>query len=120
MDLLKTPDKDTWYYENISDEELTDQFASGDNISIVLRSSGSFYLPGAEVDIQYVIRDSYGNVLPDFVSEEMTYWKKIWTGGDSKNGELDVPKVPTAPGDYVLNLYFNGMAVAELNFTITE
>ena len=120
VDLLKTPDKDTWYYENISDEELTDQFASGDNISIVLRSSGSFYLPGAEVDIQYVIRDSYGNVLPDFVSEEMTYWKKIWTGGDSKNGELDVPKVPTTPGDYVLNLYFDGMAAAQLNFTITE
>ena len=120
VDLLKTPEKSNWYYENISDDELTNQFTSGDSISIVLRSSGSFYLPGAELDILYVIRDSYGNVLPDYVSEESTYWKELWTGGDSKNGELDLPKVPTAAGEYVLNLYFDGMAVAQLPFTISE
>ena len=120
IDLLKTPEEDDWYYENVSGDALTDTFASGDGISIVLRSSDSFYLPGSEVDILYVIRDAYGNVLPEQTAEDTMIWKNIWTGGDVKNGELDIPKVPTAPGKYVLDLYFDGMRVAELSFTITE
>ena len=87
---------------------------------MVLRSSSSFYLPGAALDILYVIRDAHGNVLSDYVSEDSTYWKEIWLGGDSKNGELDLPVTPETPGDYALNVYFNGLFVAELSFSITE
>lgn len=119
IDLLKTPEEENWYYENISDDQLTDQFQSGDNISIVLRSSDSFYLPGSRTAVLYVIRDSYGNVLSQHTQEEELIWKNIWTGGDSKNGELDVPSVPTNAGSYVLKLYFDGMLVTELPFTIS-
>lgn len=120
VDLLKTPEDENWHYENISDEVLTTQFTVGDPISVVLRSSDSFYLPGSEVNILYVIRDSYGNVLSHLISEEEVVWKKIWTGGDAKNGELDIPKVPASAGEYVLNLYFDGMTVAEIPFTIAN
>lgn len=120
VDLLKTPEEDTWYYESISDDALTNTFPVGDSISIVLRSESTFYLPNAQLDILYVIRDSYGNVLPDLVSEENTYWKELWTGGDVKNGELTLPKVPGNAGEYVLHLYFDGMTVAEIPFTITN
>ena len=119
-DLLKTPEEAKWYYENIQEEDLTDTFSSGDNISIVLRSSGSFYLPGSEVKVLYVIQDSYGNILSELVAEDRFYWKDLWNGGDVKNGELDLPAAPTAAGEYVLNLYFDGMSVAQLPFTITQ
>lgn len=119
VDLLKTPDDENWYYENISAEQLTDQFQSGDSVSIALRSSGSFYLPGSRTQVLYVIRDSYGNVLSQHTHMEELIWKDIWTGGDSKNGELNLPSTPTNPGSYVLNLYFSGMHVAELPFTIS-
>ena len=78
----------------------------------------SFYLPGTEVEILYVIRDAYGNVLPDYVAAEKVYWKNIWLGGNAKNGELNLPKVPSSPGSYVLHLFVDGMAMAELPFTI--
>ena len=119
IDLLKTPEEDNWHFENISSQLLTNQFQAGDNISIALRSSGSFYLPGAKTTVLYVMRDSYGNVLSQHTKAEEIVWKSIWTGGDSKNGELDVPSTPTNPGSYVLNLYFDGMHVADLPFTIS-
>lgn len=119
IDLLKTPEEENWYYENISAEQLTDQFQSGDRISIALRSSDTFYLPGSRTAVLFAIRDSYGNVLSQHTTLEEIVWKNIWTGGDSKNGELNVPNAPTNPGSYVLDLYFDGMHVAELPFTIS-
>lgn len=118
IDLLKTPEDGNWYFENISSDQLTDQFQAGDPISIALRSSDSFYLPGSKTTVLYVIRDSYGNVLAQHTKAEEIVWKSIWTGGDSKNGELDLPSTPANPGNYVLNLYFDGMHVADLPFTL--
>lgn len=120
VDLVKTPGEAEWYFESLGSDAIQTSFASGDRISIVLRSSDSFYMTGAEVDILYVIRDAYGNVLPDYVKEESISWKSIWNGGEVQNGELNVPAVPTAAGEYVLDLYFDGMSAAQLNFTITQ
>ena len=117
-DLLKTPEADRWRCENVGEDAFTDTFASGEGISVALRNSESFYLPGTEVEILYVIRDAYGNVLPDYVAAEKVYWKNIWLGGNAKNGELNLPKVPSSPGSYVLHLFVDGMAMAELPFTI--
>jgi hypothetical protein len=69
--------------------------------------------------VLYVIRDSYGNVLGQHTQSEELVWKSIWSGGDSKNGELNLPSTPANPGNYVLNLYFDGMHVADLPFTIS-
>jgi hypothetical protein len=44
----------------------------------------------------------------------------MWQDGDPNIGELKVPALPSAPGDYVLQLYFNGKTVAELNFQVTQ
>lgn len=118
--LLKTPEKKDWLYENISDSDFTDQFAPGDSISVVLRSSATFYLPGAQTRILYVVRDAHGNAIPDLISEKTIVWKKIWSGGDAKAGELNVPKVPVSTGEYVLDIYFDGMSVAHLPFSVAE
>ena len=59
-------------------------------------------------------------MLPDLISQERTYWKEFWSGGDSHYGELTLPKVPEIPGSYVLHLYFDGAKVGEFSFSITE
>lgn len=120
INLLKTPDKKDWRYDNISSDSFTDQFALGDSISIILHGSSNFYLPGMELDILYVIRDAYGNVLTDFASEEEGYWKELWYAGDYHYGELTLPTVPDKAGSYTLSIYFNGASVAEAGFTIAE
>lgn len=120
VDLLKTPSEEKWYCENVSDDQITDQFRLGDSISLMLRSSDSFYLPGSDTKVLFVIRDAYGNVLAPYSQEQTMVWKNIWTGGDSKNGELNVPAVPEYAGSYELSLYFDGQLVTTLPFTITE
>ena len=116
--LLKTPEQTRWRAENIAADAFTDTFTLGDSISLALFNSKTFFLPGTEVEVLYVIRDAYGNVLPDYVVSEKVFWKNIWQGGDTKNGELTVPKVPASAGNYSLSLFVEGMKLAELPFTI--
>ena len=116
--LLKTPELENWRYENISDRDFTSEFTSGDRISVVLRAESPFYLPGSETRILYVYRDTHGNVISDLVYQETVYWKNIWSGGDAKTGELDIPTAPVNPGEYVLSIYIDGMTMAELPLTI--
>ena len=75
-------------------------------------------MPGTEVEILYVIRDAYGNVLPDYVAAQKVVWKNIWAGGDARCGELTIPKVPQGAGSYELRIFIEGMALAKLPFTI--
>ncbi len=118
VDLVKTPLDPDWRFDDLDSEMIQTEFAVGDSISIALRSSEHFYQTGAEVDILYVIRDAYGNILPDLVQEEIPYWKDIWAGGDLRNGELLIPAIPKSAGNYELSLYFDGMLVAALPFVI--
>lgn len=116
-DLLVTPEG-KWYADKIEQDAFTDSFTSGEGISVALRNSETFYLPGAEVEVVFAIRDAYGNVLPEFASAQKMYWKNIWLGSSSQCGELEVPSVPTASGSYVLHIYVDGMTLAEIPFTI--
>lgn len=118
--LVKTPDKEGWLFDSMSESDFTDQFQVGDGISIVLHGTTNFHLPGLELKMLYVIEDAHGNVFPDLTSESSDWWKELWYAGDYHYGELDVPTVPKNPGSYQLTLYFNGMKVASLPFTITE
>jgi len=117
-DMLTTPADKNWRYETINDSSFTDTFVSGDKLSVVLRAQSPFYYPGYETRILYVFRDTHGNVIQDLTAEEKVYWKDIWTGGDAKTGELDVPTAPTVPGSYVLEIYIDGMTMAQLPLTI--
>lgn len=116
--LLRTPNQAKWYCENVEQSAYTDTFVSGESISVAVRNSKSFYLPGAEVEVLYVIRDAYGNVLPDYVTSQKVYWKNIWAGGDARSGEFTITNVPENAGSYELSLIIEGMGLAKLPFTI--
>lgn len=118
--LLKTPEEADWSYETIQEDAFTNTFAVGESASMVLKSSSAVYLPSNKTRVLFVFRDSYGNILPELVTEVTHTWKNIWFGGDSKIGELDIPTLPSVAGDYLMELYFNGGSVAKLNLTMVE
>lgn len=118
--LVKTPDTEDWHFESIGTAAYTSEFAVGDKISVVLQGTTNFYVPEDPLDILFVIRDGYGNVIPKYISEATGDWKEIWYAGDYHYGELDVPTAPDAPGDYSLSIYFNGLAITVITFTVTE
>ena len=118
VDLLKTPEEPSWQYETISEDAFTNTFCIGDSASMVLRSSSAVYLPSNKVNALFIFRDAYGYILPDVISEVSYTWKDIWFAGDKNIGEIDIPKLPAAPGQYMLELYFNGCLAAELGVTM--
>lgn len=119
FNLLNTPE-DRWKFEEIDPASLKDTFTPGEKISIGMRGSDSFYLTGVDVEILLVIRDSYGNILPDLITEDTVSWKNLWARGDVHVGELDLSAAPAASGSYVLSVYFDGMIAGEIPFTITQ
>ena len=120
FNLLKTPEDSKWHFETIGAESYTNTFAPSDSASMVMESSTDVYLPGNKTQGLFVFRDAYGNIIPELVTETSFNWKNIWNSGDSKTAELDIPKIPTAPGTYKLELYFNGCFVTEFDITIAE
>ncbi len=120
IDLLKTPEDPQWRYETVSEDSFTNTFSVGDSASMVLKTSSAVYLPGNKTKCLFLFRDAYGNVLPELMREETFTWKNIWMAGDSKTGEMNIPQLPSVPGDYVLEVYFNGGFVTRFEITMTE
>ena len=118
--LVKTPEAENWRYETVGSEAYTDKFTVGDKISVVLQSTVNFYVDEEPLNLLYVIRDSYGNVIPSYISQDTGDWKDIWYEGDYHYGELNVPIAPNKPGDYSLSIYFNGLAITVITFTVSE
>ena len=121
VDLLKTPAKENWTHRDVTKRDFTTTFASGDPISIHLYYMVDFYIYHENISLMYVIRDGEGNVISDLISMENRDWQDdMWNGPNYHYCCLDIPKIPAEPGSYNLSLYFNGMAVTSVDFTITE
>lgn len=113
--LAKTPDKENWTHKDITSNDYTSEFDSEQSISMVLYSEVRFYLPSDEIRIQYVIRNSDGQVLADLVKCESRVWSSMW---DGKYTVLTIPALPTEAGDYSVTVNFNGAKVLTKDFTI--
>ena len=117
----KTPNKEDWTYNNVSKDMITSTFSASDKISFIIKSNGHTYgrNNNQEYTVLYVIRDSEGNVLPEYLDDTQTVdWYQMW-GYTYPYADLTIPKTPNEPGKYSLYLYFDGAAVVVLNFNIT-
>jgi hypothetical protein len=121
VDLLKTPAKANWNHTDVHRSQFTSTFRTGDPISIHLYYMVDFYIYHESISLMYVIRDAEGNVISDLISMEKRDWQDdMWNGPNYHYCCLDIPKIPAEPGTYTLDLYFDGMAVTSVEFTITE
>ena len=109
-----------WSFETISDSDLTDIFQVGDSASLVMQSSSTIYTPSNKVKALFVFRNPYGSVMTELVTEQTLVWKDIWMTGDTKVGEIDIPTIPSVPGAYQMDLYFNGGLATTFDITITD
>lgn len=118
--MLVTPKDPNWSYKTIGADYATTTFTSGQNISVLLYLKVNFYLPRDNTSILYVIRDSEGKVISDLIAKENHIWYDMWWNNNYHYCELNVPAAPTDPGQYNLSIYFNGMAITSVDFTVTE
>lgn len=121
VNLLKTPGNANWTHSDVSQNMYTTTFKSGEGISVLMYFMKNFYIRHENIQVMYVIRDENGNVLSDYIAMENRDWRDdMWKGRNYHYCGLDVPLLPTDPGNYSLGIYFNGYAVTSVNFTITE
>lgn len=118
--LLPTPEDPNWSYKTINQGLYTNTFTVGQRISMLLYVRFNFFVPWENTSILYVIRDSEGKVISELVAKESRVWHDMWWNDNYHFCELDVPTVPTQAGEYTLSLYFDGMAITTVNFTVTE
>ena len=111
--LGKTPAAEKWTH---SDVEKTNVFASGESVTMVLNATMKFNGSTENVDITFVIRNSSGQALSELSSSYSKAWNKMW---NNFYATLSVPALPTAAGDYTMELYFNGNFVSSNPFSIT-
>lgn len=118
--LIVTPEKKDWSRADVSKDDYTDQFQVDESISVLLYCSARFFIPEDSISILFVIRDADGNVDAKLISETEDDWHDLWIGYDTQYGGLDIPTIPTQPGDYTVSIYFNGMFVASAPFSIVQ
>lgn len=116
--LLPTPNPG-WSYYNTPNSAFTDQFAPGQSISMVLKVDANFYLDDDPVQLLYVVRDEQGKVVPELTLSLEANWAHLWAKEDYHYAELNTTKAPTVPGNYTLDLYFDGGSVTSSPFTVS-
>ena len=116
--LLTTPEDENWTYSSALINSFHQNYASGQAISAVLQSAYGNWLNDEQIDILYVYRNAEGGASPELIGEETRNWRDLWGRSESQYAELNVPIAPTKAGNYVLDIYFNGMSVASANLSI--
>ena len=115
--MLPQPDKSEW---NINDVNLysdpRSNYVAGEKMALIVSLSSTAKLQNSNdlITTLFVVRDTEGNLVTCSSSESS--WVYMWNGTYCC---LNVPNIPTEPGSYTMNLYFNRLAVTQLEFEIT-
>ena len=114
--LCKTPAKEGWTYQDVSESDYTDNFALGEKISLVLYGTKAFRADNADTSVMFVLRDGQGHARTDLLRTQTLSWKAMW---NKRYCTLELPAVPDAPGDYTVELYFDNTFVLSKSFTVS-
>ena len=112
--MCKTPSKADWDHSDLTSSDYTNTFSANDKASLVGFLSGQYYMSDTVIHAVYVAYNDAGELVC-FSTNSETWRKMIY-----KNySELDIPTLPTEPGKYTLNIYFNGAYAGQQKFTIS-
>lgn len=113
--MVHTPNVPDWDRNDLQWSDYTNTYAPGDPVSLLIQLNKSYTASHDVISIMYVVRDLDGNLV--CTSSTESSWTYLW---NQNYCELDIPTMPTVPGHYNLNLYFNNKAISQLQFTITK
>ena len=113
--MCKTPAWDYWDRYDLDDEDYTTEFSVGQEASFLVHLETNYGYSDDDFTTIFVIRDTQGNLVS--FGESVRSWDDMWYRSYC---ELDVHALPSAAGEYTLDVYFNGGHVHTQNFTIIE
>lgn len=113
--LCRRPEGESWSWSNLDDSDFTSTFVSGDRISILGQLHGKYGVSNDMITSLFVIKNAEGQIVSH--SSFAKTWSNMW---ELSYSEIDIPQVPTEPGNYSVTMYFNGNFVTQKEFTITN
>lgn len=115
MAMFPRPDKDNWTFDDVYVSTYATSFQKDQKIAFVLEITTNFQTGDEDVSTLCVVRDSSGKPVDYYRGTEQ--WHAMWT---DKMYLGDLERTPQTPGNYTLELYFNGALVKSQSFTVTE
>lgn len=114
MAMFPRPDKDNWSFDDVYVNTYTTTFQKDQKLAFVLEITTDYRTGDEDVTTLCVVRDSSGTPVDYYRGTEQ--WHAMWT---DKMYLGDLERMPQTPGDYILELYFNGALVKSQTFTVT-
>jgi hypothetical protein len=111
-----TPDNADWRWYNLYESDFTTTFKPGEKASFVLKLDTNYHDDQDNIETLFVVRDSDGKVVSANAGRTRI-WVAMW---NQRYSELDMPAMPQKPGEYTVDIYFNGAWVTTEEFTVTE
>jgi hypothetical protein len=65
----------------------------------------------------FIVRDGEGNPIPKTCKIKTIKWNTLWNNR-SQYCALDIPTLPTQPGSYTVEIYFNNELITSKPLTI--
>ena len=109
-----TPDKEDWDRSDLKSSDYTNTFSVGQSASFSIRLNHEYNTSPDNITTLFVIRDAEGSLVRADTWNQT--WTRMWYRG---YGKLTIPVMPQTPGEYTVEIYFNGQFVTTQSFTIT-
>ena len=105
------PDKANWTLRDLVTS--TNTFSASGGMAFAVEVSYQYTAQDKHVDTLYIIRDGDGNITNYYTGE------LSWSGSSVKETHFGgFEHCPTQPGEYTLELYFNGKLLTKKAFTV--
>ena len=108
-----TPNKSYWDRHDVPQGNYTTTFKVGTSASFVSHVDTKTSKVDDLITILYVIRDAEGKLVNS--NTESRTWDAMW---DNRYGTLTIPVMPETPGNYTVEIYFNGTRATTQSFTV--
>lgn len=113
FDMCLTPFEGDWSYTDLTEESYTTEFAVGQKASFLASLQVEYESADDYVTTQFLIKDHDGNAVS--ANSDTRVWSEMWYEGRC---ELDIPSLPEQPGEYTVELYFDGAYAGQQTFTV--
>ena len=113
VSMCKTPDVDGWTHDDLTEEDYTNQFHSGDKASFVLHLNRSHADSLDDVMTTVVIRNASG--VPVMAYSTTQSWYSMW---NQRYSTMEIDQLPEESGSYLAEIYFNGNVAGSREFTV--
>lgn len=108
-----SPNEPGWIWWAVS--SFQESFTADQKAGFVVRLTNRYGVSGDPVTVVYAIRDAAGKLVSSNAVTDT--WSNMWY---QFYGEFDVPALPQTPGQYTMDIFFNGTSVHHQEFSITE